>query len=60
MPGDGFGAVGRAELGQELTDVLLNCVEGDHELSAMAWFDLPAASGEQAAVAALAEVLTLA
>ena len=44
-PGDGLGAVGRAELGQEMADVLLDGVEGYHKLArAMAWFDRPEAS----------------
>jgi hypothetical protein len=30
--GDGFGAVGRAELAQQVADVLLDSVEGDHQL----------------------------
>jgi hypothetical protein len=32
-PGDGLGAIGRAELVQDVADVLLDGVEGDHELS---------------------------
>ena len=31
--GDGLGAVGRAELAQDVADVLLDGVEGDHELA---------------------------
>ena len=31
--GDGLGAVARAELGQDVADVLLDGVEGDHELA---------------------------
>ena len=30
--GDGLGAVGRAELAQDVADVLLDGIEGDHEL----------------------------
>jgi hypothetical protein len=40
----GLGAVGRAELGQEMADVLLDGVEGSTSSRAMAWFDLPEAS----------------
>src|SRR2546430_1655719 len=32
-PGDGFGAVGRAELAEEMADVFLHGVEGDDELA---------------------------
>jgi hypothetical protein len=32
-PGDGLGAVGRAELAQDVADVLLDGIEGDHELA---------------------------
>ena len=32
-PGDGFGAVGRAELAQQMADMLLDRVQGDHELA---------------------------
>jgi hypothetical protein len=31
-PGDGLGAVGRAELAQQVADVLLHRVEADHQL----------------------------
>src|SRR6266702_1585370 len=31
-PGDGLGAVGRAELAEDVADVLLNRIEGDHQL----------------------------
>jgi len=40
----GLGAVGRAEAGQEMADVLLDGVEGSTSSRAMAWFDLPEAS----------------
>ena len=32
-PGDGLGAAGRAELAQDVADVLLHCIQGDHELA---------------------------
>ena len=32
-PGDGLGAVGRTELTQHMADVLLDCVQADHELA---------------------------
>ena len=32
-PGDGLGAVGRAELAQDMADMFLDGVEGDHELA---------------------------
>ena len=35
-PGDGLGAVGRAELAEKMADMLLHGVEGDDELTGMA------------------------
>ena len=31
-PGDGLGAVGRAELAEDVADVLVNRIHGDHQL----------------------------
>ncbi len=42
--GDGLCAVARAELAEDVADVLFDGVEGDHEPWAMRWFDRPAAS----------------
>ena len=43
-PRDGLGAVGRAELAQDVADMLLDGVEGDYELPGDGLFDRPAAS----------------